>query len=57
MSRKQGPRVAGMRSSARANGSLRSSGEPVGLLLAGVADGRRYSKYLNHHRTVNEAEL
>ena len=42
MSRKQGPRAAGMRPSARAGGSLRSNGEPTGLLLAGVAAGRRY---------------
>jgi len=41
MSRKQGSRIAGMRPSARAGGSLRSNGEPTGLLLAGVAASRR----------------
>jgi len=40
MSRKQGPRSAGMRPSARAEGPLRSNGEPTGLLLAGAAAGR-----------------
>lgn len=56
MSRKQGPRVTGMRPSASAEGSLRSSGEPTGLLLATVADGRRQSKSKIHHRTAKEAE-
>ena len=37
--REQGPRAAGMRPSARAEGSLRSNGEPAGLLLAGAAVG------------------
>ena len=56
MSRKQGPRVAGMRPSARAEGSLRSSGEPAGLLLAGSADGRRHNRTRIYHRPVKEAE-
>jgi hypothetical protein len=42
MSRKQGPRAAGMRPSARAEGSLHSNGEPTGFLLAGAAASRRY---------------
>ena len=47
MSRKQGPRAAGMRPSARARGSLRSNGEPAGLLLARVAVGRRHDAFGN----------
>jgi len=56
MSRKQGPRLAGMRPSVRAEGSPRSGGEPTGLLLARVADGRRYSGNQVIHLSVKEAE-
>ncbi len=54
MNRKQGPREAGMRPSARANGSLRSSGESVGLLLAGIAAGHRNNASDSHHTSANE---
>jgi len=41
MSSDQGPRIAGMRTSASAGGSLRSNGVPTGLLLARAAAGHR----------------
>jgi hypothetical protein len=41
MSSEQVHRIAGMRTSARAEGSLRSNGVPTGLLLARVAGGHR----------------
>jgi hypothetical protein len=56
MSWEQGPRTNGMRPSARAEGSLRSSGEPTGLPLARVADGCRHSGLHVNHLPVEEAE-
>jgi hypothetical protein len=43
MSRKQGPRPAGMGTSESAEGSLRSNGVPTGLLLARSAASLRHA--------------
>jgi hypothetical protein len=56
MSRKQGPREVGMRPSARAEGSLRSNGEPTGLLLAGAAAGRRNGGIGKNYLPAKEAD-
>jgi hypothetical protein len=56
VNRKQGLRVAGMRPSTRAEGSLRSSGAPAGLLLARAVDGSRRSGLRVNQRLVKEAE-
>jgi hypothetical protein len=56
MSRKQGPREVGMRPSARADGSLRSNGEPTGLLLAGAAARRRNGGIGKNHLLAKEAD-
>ena len=55
MSRKQGPRKAGMRPSARAEGTLQSSGAPTGLLLARAVGGRRHSSSSYDFLFVKEA--
>ena len=50
MSRKQGPHFVGMRPSARAEGSLRSNGVPIGLLLArGAASLRHAARKIPFH--------
>jgi hypothetical protein len=41
------PRPAGMRPSARAEGSLRSNGAPTGILLAGDAASLRHTEHEN----------
>jgi hypothetical protein len=52
---KQGPRTAGMRSSAIAEGSLRSSVEPTGPLLARADDSRRQNGIKVNHLKDEEA--
>jgi hypothetical protein len=47
MSSKQGLRTAGMRTSASAEGSLRSNGAPTGLLLARDTAGLRNTGHKN----------
>ena len=57
MSRKQGSRVAGMRPSPSAEGSLRSNGVPTGLLLATDACGHRRLQSKVYLMTLSEVSV